>query len=223
MLNSLFSDTTSSLNLLDLLICSIVSVLLGLIIALVHKKTSRYSKNFLITLTTLPLLVQTIIIMVNGNLGTSLAVVGAFGLVRFRSLPGTSKEILSIFFATSVGLATGIGHVFYAILITLLGNIVIIIFTKIKLFNTNNKEKILKITITENLDYSTAFEEQFKKYLKQVELEYVQIESICNLLDLKYRIKLKEFKKEKEFIDKLKNNNGVLKIIISHPLEGRDL
>ena len=102
MLNSIFSETASSVELSSILLCSIVSIILGLGIAFTHKQTSKYNKNFLITISILPLLVQTIIIMVNGNLGTSVAIMGAFSLVRFRSLPGTSKEILSVFFAMTV-------------------------------------------------------------------------------------------------------------------------
>lgn len=77
MLKSLFSETTSTIELTSILICSLVSIVLGLVIAIVHKYTSRSNKNFLITLTVLPLLVQCVMIMVNGNLGTSVAILGA--------------------------------------------------------------------------------------------------------------------------------------------------
>lgn len=107
MLKSLFSSTSSNIELWAILVCTLVSLILGVVVAYTHKKTSRYSKNFLVTLAILPVLVQTVMLMVNGNLGTSVAIVGAFGLVRFRSLPGTSKEILSVFFAMAIGLATG--------------------------------------------------------------------------------------------------------------------
>ncbi|MDE5586896.1 MAG: DUF4956 domain-containing protein, partial [Bacilli bacterium] len=164
MLTSLFSDTSSNVELSSILICSIVSIVLGFVIAFTHMKTSKYNKNFLITLVVLPVLVQVVMIMVNGNLGTSVAIAGAFSLVRFRSLPGTSKEILSVFFAMTVGIITGVGHVLFAAIITGIVSFVIFLFNAIPLFDSDNKERILKVTVPENLDYTSMFNEIFEQY-----------------------------------------------------------
>ena len=133
MLNSIFNGVTSSIEFRSIMICIGCSIILGLIVAFTYKSTGKYSKNFLITLTMLPLLVEAVIIMVNGNLGTSVAILGAFSLVKFRSIPGTSKEILCVFFAMTIGLACGMGHVFYATIITLVGCFLIIMLSKINL------------------------------------------------------------------------------------------
>ena len=218
MLNSIFSEG-AGVELSSILICSVISIILGLIIALVHKYTSRSNKNFLITLTTLPLLVECVMIMVNGNLGTSVAILGAFSLVRFRSLPGNSKEILSVFFAMAIGLATGMGHIVFAVIITVLTSIVIILFSKVKIFDNGTKEKILKITIPENLDYESVFDKEFKKYTKRVELQRVKTTNMGSLFELSYIVELKDGVSEKCFIDDLRIKNGNLKIILSHPLE----
>lgn len=223
MLNSIFSETASSVELSSILLCSIISIILGIVIALTHKQTSKYNKNFLITLSILPLLVQTIIIMVNGNLGTSVAIMGAFSLVRFRSLPGTSKEILSVFFAMTVGLATGMGHLVFAIIITIIGSLAIFILSKVALFNKNKKEKILKIMIPENLDYTNVFDDIFETYTEKVELEQVKTTNMGSMFDLSYRIILNENVNEKEFLDDLRVKNGNLKVMISHPIEESDL
>ena len=223
MLNSIFSSTSSSVELSSILLCSVVSIILGVVIALTHKKTSKYNKNFLVTLSILPLLVQTIIIMVNGNLGTSVAIMGAFSLVRFRSLPGTSKEILSVFFAMTVGLATGMGHLVFAIIITIIGSLAIFILSKVTLFNKNKKEKILKIMIPENLDYTNVFDDIFETYTEKVELEQVKTTNMGSMFDLSYRIILNENVNEKEFLDDLRVKNGNLKVMISHPIEESDL
>lgn len=223
MLNSLFSNTASEVELSIILICSLVSIILGIIIALTHKYTSKYNKNFLITISVLPLLVQTVIIMVNGNLGTSVAILGAFGLVRFRSLPGTSKEILSVFFAMTIGLATGMGHLVFASIITAIGCIILLVLNKITLFDKNKQEKILKITIPENLDYTEIFDDIFNKYTKEVELEQVKTVNMGSMFDLKYRVILNKDVNEKNFIDDLRVKNGNLKIILTHPLEESDL
>ncbi len=223
MLNSIFSETASSVELSSILLCSIISIILGAVIALTHKQTSKYNKNFLVTLSILPLLVQTIIIMVNGNLGTSVAIMGAFSLVRFRSLPGTSKEILSVFFAMTVGLATGMGHLVFAIIITIIGSLAIFILSKVALFNKNKKEKILKIMIPENLDYTNVFDDIFETYTEKVELEQVKTTNMGSMFDLSYRIILNENVNEKEFLDDLRVKNGNLKVMISHPIEESDL
>lgn len=223
MLNSIFSETASSVELSSILLCSIISIILGIVIALTHKQTSKYNKNFLVTLSILPLLVQTIIIMVNGNLGTSVAIMGAFSLVRFRSLPGTSKEILSVFFAMTVGLATGMGHLVFAIIITIIGSLAIFILSKVALFNKNKKEKILKIMIPENLDYTNVFDDIFETYTEKVELEQVKTTNMGSMFDLSYRIILNENVNEKEFLDDLRVKNCNLKVMISHPIEESDL
>lgn len=77
MFNSIFSSSSSSIQISTILLCSITSIILGVLIVLAHKHTSKYNKNFLVTVTILPLLVETIIIMANGNLGTSVAIMGS--------------------------------------------------------------------------------------------------------------------------------------------------
>jgi len=222
MLNSVLESVTS-LSILNLLLCSTVSIILGIIISLVHKYTSNYSKNFLITLAVLPILVQAIILMVSGNLGTSIAIVGAFSLVRFRSLPGTSKEILSVFFAMTIGLATGMGQLVFASIITVLVSILIIILSKTKFGDNKGSTKILKITIPDNLDYTNVFDNIFKKYVMNQELLQVKTINMGSMFELSYKIKLKTEINEKKFIDELRIKNGNLKIIITHPLEESDL
>lgn len=223
MLKSLFSSTSSSVELGAILICTLVSIILGCVVAYAHKKTSKYNKNFLITLAILPALVQTVMIMVNGNLGTSVAIVGAFSLVRFRSIPGTSKEILSVFFAMAVGLATGMGHVFFAAIMTIIISLAIIIFNKIKLFYADNGERILKITVPEDLDYTNMFDETFKKFVKSSKLERVKTTNMGSLFELSYRIMFKTNVNEKEFIDDIRIKNGNLRIILTHEIDGTDI
>ena len=223
MLKSLFDSTSSSVELWTILVCTLVSIILGLIVAYTHKKTSKYSKNFLITLAILPVLVQTVMIMVNGNLGTSIAIVGAFSLVRFRSLPGTSKEILSVFFAMSIGLATGMGHVFFASIMTVIVAGAILLFNKTKFFDLNPNTKMLKIIIPENLDYTNMFDDIFDKYVSEFKLEKVKTTNMGSLFELSYRLTLKNRINEKEFLDELRVRNGNLKIILSHELDGTEM
>ena len=74
MFESVLSQDAGTLSITSALICMAASIILGLIIACVHMYTTKYSKYFVITLSVLPVMVQVIIMMVNGNLGTSVAV-----------------------------------------------------------------------------------------------------------------------------------------------------
>ena len=127
MFNSIFDASTTGLEITTALISAAVALGLGLVLAVTHMKTSQTTKGFLITLAVLPLLVMAVMIMINGNLGTSIAILGAFSLIRFRSIQGRAKDLLSVFFAMMVGLALGMGHVLFATVITIIGIIAIIL------------------------------------------------------------------------------------------------
>lgn len=223
MLKSIFSSTASNVELDAILICTAVSIVLGAIVALTHKFTSKYSKDFLITLTVLPALVQIVMIMVNGNLGTSVAIVGAFSLIRFRSVPGTSKEILSVFFAMAIGLATGMGHIAFAAIMTVIVAGIILLFSKTKFFDISNGEKVLKVVIPESVDYTDVFDEIFEKYTKSAKLERVKTTNMGSLFELSYRVVLADSVNEKEFIDELRVRNGNLKVMLTHELENTEM
>lgn len=222
MFESVF-DTTGTLSIGTVLLCFIVAIILGLVVAFTHMKTGKYTKNFVITLTILPALVQVIMIMVNGNLGTSVAVLGAFSLVRFRSVPGNSKEIASIFLSMAIGLSVGMGHILFASVITIIICLVIFILSISKFGEGNNVVKILKITIPENLDYTGVFDEIFSKFTQQIDLEQVKTTNMGSMFELKYRVKLLKKINEKEFIDALRCRNGNLSISLTNMISDIEL
>lgn len=218
MLESIFSGSNISLTFTSLVICMLVAILLGLIISFIHLKTTKSSKNFTVTLAILPMLVSFVIMMVNGNLGTSVAVLGAFSLIRFRSIPGTSKEIISIFFAMTIGVAIGMGQVVFASLATLVVCMILYLLDKVK-FGANECQKLI-ITIPENLDYTNLFEDIFKKYLSNFKLEKSKTTNLGSLFELTYDVNLKQNINEKDLIDEIRCRNGNLKIILTHNIEG---
>ena len=218
MFNSILGN---NLTLINFLICIITSFVLGLIVAFVHAKTNRTNKNFLSTLVVLPALVTIVILLINGNLGTAVAVGGAFSIIRFRSIPGTSKEILSVFFAMAIGLSVGTGYIAYAILFTIISSIIIMILNTFKF--GEEKSKILKISIPENLDYTEIFDEIFKEFLDNYELTSTKTTNIGSLFELTYLVNTKKNINEKEFIDKIRVKNGNLKISLTHELIGECL
>lgn len=95
MLNSIISNP---ITLPELLACLLCAMVLGVFTSLVFLYKSRHSAGFLLTLAMLPMAVAVVILLVNGNIGTGVAVAGAFALVRFRSVPGTAEEIAAIFY-----------------------------------------------------------------------------------------------------------------------------
>lgn len=222
MFNSIFS-VTETLSISSVLLCFGVSLILGLIVAFTHMKTGKYSKNFVVTLTILPSLVQVVMLMVNGNLGTSVAVLGAFSLIRFRSLPGNSREIASIFLSMAIGLSIGMGQILFAILITITICLVIIILTYTKFGETKDIVKILKVIIPEDLDYTGVFDDIFEKFTKEISLEQVKTTNMGSMFELKYSVKLLKDINEKEFIDSLRCRNGNLTISLTNTVTEMEL
>lgn len=216
MFNSVFDTASVGLNITTILMCSGAALALGLVIAFTHMKTSKTSRNFLITLTILPLLVEVVMLMVNGSLGTSIAILGAFSLIRFRSIAGNSKEISSVFFAMAVGLALGMGHILFAAVITAITIVVILILSKTNIFNLSAQPQTLEITIPEDLDYTHVFDAEFKKYTSHHELVRSKTTNMGSLYQLTYDVSLKKSVNEKEFLDAIRVKNSNLKVLLSH-------
>ena len=209
------SVLASSITPYSFFICLFSSVLIGLAVALVYIKTEkRYSSGFVVTLALLPAVVQIIIMMVNGNLGAGVAVAGAFSLVRFRSIPGTAKEIGAIFISLAAGLATGMGYIAFAAIFALVMLLLMLVYSALKLgARAAARKKELTVVIPENLNYTAAFNDLFEKYTDYCELTSVKTTNMGSLFKLKYEIRLKSEKEEKEFIDSLRCRNGNLEIM----------
>lgn len=223
MFQSILTNASSSLTIQSALICTLASLTLGLLVGYIYSHTEHCSKNFTTSLVLLPILVQMVIMMVNGNLGTSVAVLGTFGLVRFRSTPGTSKEIVFIFLAMAIGLSTGMGYVTFAIFVTFITLAIYFILTITNFAETKSETKELKITIPENLDYNEIFDDVFKTYVKKVSFDKVRTVNMGSMYELKYTITLKDISKEKEMIDTIRCRNGNLQVVCSRIGSREDL
>ena len=224
MFNSIFDTSTSGLEISSALIAASVALAMGLILALAHKLTTRgVSKGFLVTLTILPMLTMAVMIMINGNLGTSIAILGAFSLIRFRSIRGNAKNLLSIFFAMMIGLSCGMGHVFFGAIMTAIGVVAMVIFTYLPLFEPDRREKILKIVVPEDLDYTGVFDDIFKKYTSSAELTTGKTVNMGSLYDLTYNVKLKRGIKEKAMMDEIRAKNCNLKVSLSQAIIEEEL
>lgn len=221
--NSLLVESSASFTLGNFLICTVVSLILGGIIAASYMKTNQYNKGFVITLFVLPVIVQMVILLVSGSVGTGVAALGAFSLVRFRSIPGTAKEISSIFLAMAVGLATGTGYVGIAILFTLIVCATLLILNLSSFGDLVQTSRYLRITIPENLDYTSVFDDILAEFLTKYEILSVKTVDMGSLFRIEYQVVLKENSNEKELIDALRTRNGNLEISCSRNLIGKEV
>lgn len=214
MIDELFASALSdTITASGFMICTISSLILGGIIALASMYKSNASPSFIITLALIPAVVQMVIMLVNGNIGAGIAVMGAFNLVRFRSIPGTAKEICSIFMAMAVGLATGMGYIAVAAVFTVLILLVNLLYLATGFGQKKKSIKELKITIPENLDYTGIFDDLFEKYASRCELVRVRTTNMGSLYQLFYHIELKNSALEKEMLDNIRCRNGNLDIV----------
>ena len=194
-----------------------VSLLLGILIAAAYMYNTRYTKSFVVTLAMLPAIICVIIAMVNGSIGAGIAVAGAFSLVRFRSVPGTAKEICAIFLAMATGLATGMGYLGLATAFTAVLALVILLSGKFDFGTKKNADryKSFRIVIPEDLDYSGVFDDLFAEYTTSYELVNVRTTNMGSMFRLTYDVTLKDPDREKELIDKIRCRNGNLEINVS--------
>lgn len=194
-------------------ICTAVSLVLGLGTALLCMYKSHYTQSFVVALAMLPAVVQVVIMLVNGNIGAGVAVAGAFSLVRFRSVPGSAREIGMIFLAMAIGLATGMGYVVLAVLFFIVMAVFVLALSVLRFGSGNEHERELKITIPETLDYEGLFDDLFQKYTNSAQLYRVKTTNMGTLYELDYHVVLKTERIPKEFLDELRCRNGNLNIV----------
>lgn len=202
----------------NFLACIVTALIIGIFFAGIYTYKSRYTKSFVITLAMIPAVVCVVIMMVNGNVGAGVAVAGTFSLVRFRSVPGTAKEIGTIFLAMTSGLICGMGYLAYAVVFSLILGGVFLFYIKIGLGEKRKqeREKVIHITIPEDLDYTDLFRDLLETYTEKSELVQVKTTNMGSLFKLTYHVTEKDPVKEKEFIDQMRCRNGNLEITISN-------
>ncbi len=219
MFTSILNDMTTGLTAWQMLLCVGTSLVLGLLVAGAYWLGGRASKHLAVALIVLPAIVQTVIMMVNGNVGAGVAVMGAFSLVRFRSVPGSAREISFIFLAMAIGLATGMGYLTFAAVIAVVLGVVLLILGKLPSGRSKRQEKILRVVMPEDLDYSGVFDDIFEEYTYSWEIERVKTTNLGSMFEVRYIIVLKDIKQEKAMIDAIRCRNGNMTIVCSRYVE----
>ena len=203
-------------------LCCITSIILGIACAFIYMFRHNYSKNFVVTLALLPLIVQMVITLVNGNIGAGIAVMGVFSLVRFRSIPGSAKDIGTVFLAMAVGLATGMGYLLLAVVFTVIVAIVNLIYVSTPFGKPKEPGKVLKVTIPEDLEYDGVFDHILNEYTTEHELVQVQTTNMGSLFQLEYLLRMKNPGAEKAMIDEIRCLNGNLKISLGRTPQAKE-
>lgn len=214
---------SSSIAMTTFLIDIGAALIIGFMIALVHMYKSSYTKSFVVTVAVLPAVVAMVIMMVNGSIGAGIAVAGTFSLVRFRSAPGSAKEIAAVFLAMAAGLACGMGFLLYALLFVAIILTAILLYSLSKFGSQSSKARTMTVTIPEVLDYTDVFDDLFKKYTDEYKLTQMKTSNMGSLFKLTYSLKLKSEATEKDFVDEIRCRNGNLEIIIHRPIEEGEL
>ncbi len=199
------------------LTCIALGVVLGLIISLIYifsDKEKKYSAPFAFSLAILPSIVTVVIMIVGSDIARAISLGGVFALVRFRSVPGNSKDITNVFLAMSIGLACGMGYITIAVIVTVIIGIYYFLLNRFQFGVKRTITKQLKISVPENLNYEGAFEEVFEEYTKKYELERVRTTNLGTLYELTYLVEVKPEISEKQFIDSLRCRNGNLNIAL---------
>lgn len=194
-------------------ICCGAALVLGVLVSLLYMYRNSYNRGFAVTLVLLPMVVSAVVSVVNGNLGIGIALGGSFGLVRFRSAQGSARDILIIFLSMAAGLICGAGYVLLAACTVVFVCVVGFILLTVGFGSPNMKQRELRITVPESLDYTDTFNDIFRRYLSSCELEKVKTTNMGSLYKLYYRITLRDPKKEKEMIDAIRVRNGNLEIV----------
>lgn len=216
------SVLTDELTIWQYLICAGTSLALGYICSLLYRFRNTSSRSFAVSLVLLPAVVQTVILLVNGNLGVGVAVAGAFSLVRFRSAPGTAKEITMLFMVMAIGLATGTGYIMVALVFTAVFGAAYLILTALRLGEPREEDKELRITIPESLDYTGLFDDILNKCTKVHKLVRVRTTNMGSLYELTYRVTLRSGANTKQMIDSIRTRNGNLNIVLGRDPDKRE-
>ena len=201
--SSILTTTNSSMTVSQIGLILATSLVLGVVLAMVYKYKTLHTKEFVITLTLMPALIAIIILLVNGNLGTSVAVAGAFSLIRFRSAAGSSKELLAVFLATAIGLATGMGYLLLAVAFTLILSFLIFLLEQSSFAKPSSKYRYLILTVPKEFDVDYFFQTEGKNLCQKHELVSLQYKKKKDVLVLESILEMNDQTSDKELMDKL--------------------
>ena len=218
--NNILVNLSDNITLISSLITMSIAIILGLIIAFTYYITQdreSFQRSLAITLLMLPVILSVIIIFIGSNIARAFSLAGTLSIIRFRSTAGDAKDIGFIFFDIAAGLACGVGLYGYGAVFVIILCIVLIISEKVHLFEPKTAQKLLKITIPEDLNYDGAFDDILDKYTKEHSLTKIKTTDLGSLFELCYNVSLSKDTNEQEFLHELRCRNGNLTIMLCVP------
>ena len=199
------------------LLCIVTAAALGLLLALAFRVKSSMSQGYAMAMTVLPAAVAVVIMLVNGNIGTGLVTAGVFAMVRFRSMPGTAREIAALFLCVPIGLACGMGYIGIAAILTVLEILIVLAMTLTGFCSRPAGKRTMKVTLPEHLDYNTALNEVFEQFRVQAKLMSVRTNNMGTLFEVTYELDFPDGTVPKAFVDEIRVRNSNLAVIINAP------
>ncbi len=215
--NNILANVSADITIGSAIITMLVAVVFGVAIGFTYYKTQEenYQRSMAVTLLMLPIILSVIILFIGSNIARAFSLAGTLSIIRFRSAPGDPKDIGFIFFDIAAGLACGVGLYGYGAIFVAILCIIMILAEKFKFFEKKHVQKVLKITIPENLNYQGAFDEILKKYTKKYSLTRIKTTDLGSLFELNYNVIMLHDEDEQEFINELRCRNGNLNIILA--------
>ena len=210
MFNSIFVNGSMTAGTLALIMG--LALLLGFAGALYYHRMNDATRSFTFTLAMLPLIISTIIMVVNGNLGAGIAVAGSFSLIRFRSVQGTGQEILAVFLAAAVGLCLGAGYAAMACLLTVLCLLVHAVLSVCGFGGAADGRREVRICVPESLEYEGLFDDLLKENFASYRLIRVRTVDMGAAYQLVYQGELRGSGESKRFLDAVRERNGNLPV-----------
>lgn len=220
MLDTILSMTNSMVNgdIGTMLLSIGIALVTGLIISLLYMKTNprTYSNSLAITLVFMPAVISTIILLVGENIAAAFSLAGIFTIIRFRSAPGSAKDILLILFGVGAGLAYGVQLYLYGILFTIAMVLVQYLLFFFKFGEGKNEKLQLKITTPDGANNEAVFATVLGDYTTSFQLERIGTRDLGSVYELVYFIELPKNQERKELIDALRRHNSNLNISLGN-------
>ena len=201
---SSFLENVSEFSVLDTVLGLAVSLVIGLFIFLIYKKTLTgvmYSSGFALTLVGLSLVTTLVIMAVTSNVVLSLGMVGALSIVRYRTAIKDPLDTAFIFWAVGEGIA--VGTKFYDVAI--IAGIIIGIFV---LLISGSRGKGGAQSYLLVIHYSEAAADAIRKMTKQLPGARLKSKVVRpGSIELTMELRLKE--NETGFVEKFTRVEGV--------------
>lgn len=220
-MDSLFNILTETNSYVVCLLVVGITFVIGLVYTLIISIKMRATKSFFITSILMPMIVASVISMVSLFLDSAstgairiATIAVALGLIRFRSVNGRAEEMLVLFGGVAFGLIAGLGYVVIASIVAVALSALYVILSSINIWDHKRmgEEKLLKVTIPEDLNYNEAFDAILKTHLKSYELVEIKTTGMGSLFRLSYKVGLLVKDSEKTLIDELRVKNSNLEI-----------